>query len=93
MDDRRSGEDRRGRGRPKGGRRSSDPINSLETHPSPLVTIAQLAEYWGKHAYTLTAYVRRGKLRALRVGGEYRVTLEAAREFEKGDGDWRKRSA
>lgn len=93
MTDRRSGDDRRGPGRPKGGRRATDPITDLATHHEPLVTVSQLAEYWGKHPYTLNGYIRRRKLLAALVGGEYRIRIEDALAFERRDPQWQPRSA
>jgi hypothetical protein len=46
VSEQRSGEDRRGPGRPKGGRRASDPIHNLATHTALHVDVSQLADYW-----------------------------------------------
>jgi excisionase family DNA binding protein len=88
----RSGE-RRKPGRPKGGRRATDPINNLATHPALNVDVCQLAEYWGKHVYTVQAYIRKGKLPAMKVGGMYRIRTADARMFERRDPQWLKRLA
>ena len=90
-DDRRSGRDRRGRGRPKGGRRLTDPIIDLATHQAPHVTVGQLSDYWGRHPSTIGDYIREGRLEAKRVGWEYIVTTKAALQFERADVCWRKR--
>lgn len=82
----------RGPGRPKGGRRASDPIMNLESHASCHVAVSQLAEYWCKHAYTINGYIRAGRLRATLVGGEYRIKIADALAFERIDPIWRKHS-
>jgi hypothetical protein len=88
--ERRSGVDRRGR--PRGGRRVSDPIDNLATHTRPLVSVRQLADYWGKHPVTVGSYVRDGRLKAVMVGGEYRIAITDAREFEQTLDEWKKKS-
>lgn len=82
-------ERRRGPGRPKGGRRASDPIDNLATHPADHVDVGQLADYWGRHVYTVHAYIRKGTLPALKVGGMYRIRTADARAFERRDPSWR----
>jgi excisionase family DNA binding protein len=82
VSEQRSGDDRRGPGRPKGGRRMTDPIDDLATHRTTLVTVGQLADYWGKHVVTVGRYIREGRLRAALVGGEYRVHKVDAMAFE-----------
>jgi excisionase family DNA binding protein len=93
VSEQRSGEDRRGPGRPKGGRRASDPIHNLATHTALHVDVSQLADYWGKHVYTVHVYIRKGNLPALKVGGTYRIRPADARMFERKDPQWQKREA
>ncbi len=75
--------DRRGRGRPKGGRRVSDPINDLASHPAHHFDVAQLAAYWGIHVNTVTSFIRHGMLTATRIGGKYRIAKADALTFER----------
>jgi excisionase family DNA binding protein len=91
MTEQRSGQDRRKPGRPKGGRRATDPIDNLETHPATHVGVSQLADYWGKHVYTVHVYIRKGDLPALKVGGTYRIRTADARMFERRDPQWKQR--
>jgi hypothetical protein len=86
MTDQRSGHDRRGR--PRGGRRSTDPIDDLATHQAVYVDVGQLAGYWGKHVYTIHGYIRKGTLPALRIGGTYRIRPADALAFERRDPQW-----
>jgi hypothetical protein len=92
MSEQRSGEERRKPGRPKGGRRATDPIINLATHCSPFVTPGQLADYWGVHQYTVHVYIRKGILGASLIGGCYRIRLADALHFEKRDAAWAKRA-
>jgi excisionase family DNA binding protein len=52
--------------------------------------VSQLAEYWGKHVYTVHVYIRKGTLPALKVGGTYRIRTADARQFERRDPQWQK---
>jgi hypothetical protein len=73
------------RGRPRGGMDAVQPLNDLATHPAPSVTVRQLANYWAKHTVTIGHYIRQGRLKAKRVGHEYRVYLADALAFERND--------
>ncbi len=92
-EDRRSGTDRRKRGRPNGGggRRDTDPIYDLATHKHVYVSVAQLADYWGKDAETLRLYCRKGRLPAIKVGGDFRIRSSDAIAFEQRDPAWQRR--
>lgn len=90
MTEQRSGTDRRRPGRPKGGRRASDPIINLATHLATHVDVNQLADYWGKHAYTVHIYIRKKQLLATKVGGMYRIRKVDALAFERNDPQWRR---
>jgi excisionase family DNA binding protein len=88
MDRRTPTEDRRKVGRPRGGRRVSDPIHDLTTHRAEFVEVSQLADYWGKHVYTVHAYIRQKRLVAVKVGGTYRIKRTDAVKFERNDPEW-----
>lgn len=83
MDDRRTGEDRRGLGRPKGGRRSTEPIINLEHHATPFVTVSQLCDYWCYHRNTLLEWIEKGRLPAMGGPGEYRIRTSDALMLER----------
>ncbi len=84
--------DRRTVGRPRGGRRASDPIIDLATHGSKYVNASQLADYWGVHPYTINGFIRKGKLGAILIGGAYRIRVVDALHFERKDTAWTKRN-
>lgn len=55
--------------------------------PSPLVRVSQLARYWEKNALTVLAWIRAGRLPALRSpGGHYRVRVADVRAFCEREG-------
>jgi excisionase family DNA binding protein len=93
MTEQRSGQDRRKPGRPSGGRRATDPIYDLRTHKATHVDVGQLADYWGKHAYTVHLYIRQGRIPAVMVGGMYRIRTADALAFERRDPCWQKHTA
>ena len=59
------------------------PIADLSTHAQPNVSPRQLAEYWGTTLVTIHRWIRKGALRAFKVGPNWRVKTKDAREFEK----------
>jgi excisionase family DNA binding protein len=74
--ERRSGDDRRAEARvPDGGRRETD----LHITPS------RLANYWGVHVDTVYRDIRKGALKAYRVGsgGQLRIRMTDARRYGK----------
>jgi excisionase family DNA binding protein len=83
--DARSGEtpERRKGGRPKGGRRATDPIDKLETHSAGFVSLSQLVDYWAVNDQTLLRFIHDGKLPAYRFGRDFRVKREDAMTFER----------
>lgn len=52
--------------------------------PSVVHSVAQLADYWMVEPTVVYRLIRSGKLKAFRVGKEYRVTDKALREYEEG---------
>jgi hypothetical protein len=47
---------------------ASDRIADLATHPEPNLSPRQLADYWGKDIETIHRWIRKGALRARKVG-------------------------
>ena len=82
-DDARRGPANRRTGRPRGGRRATDPIDKLETHRAAFVSLGQLVDYWAIHVRTLQRFVESGELIAYRFGAEYRIKREDAIRFEQ----------
>lgn len=74
------------------GRRATDPILDLATHPAVHVDVAQLAEYWGRHPITVAGYIRSRLLPARKVGGTYLVRTSDALAFERRDPVWRRQT-
>ncbi len=48
--------------------------------PDQYMTVRDLARYLKVHERTVRRWIHGGKLRALRIGGEYRLSLTALRE-------------
>ena len=46
-----------------------------------LLTTEDIAQYLGYHIETIRLYIREGKLKAIRIGREYRVRREDFEEF------------
>jgi excisionase family DNA binding protein len=46
-------------------------------------TVAQVGEIWGFSAKHIRKLIKDGKLKAIKFGGEYRVTQEQVDEFER----------
>ena len=53
----------------------------------------RLAEYWGRHPYTIHRWIRHGWLKATLLGCEYQIAVADALEFEARDPEWRKHEA
>ena len=69
----------RGRTRPK-------PIEDLSAHRPPYVTSHQLADYFGVAHDTVNNWIRRGRLLAIKPGGDggdWRIPTDAARALER----------
>ena len=50
----------------------------------PDLTVKEVADYFGRGANTVTAWIRAGDLRAYKLHGrEYRVTRAAVEEFQR----------
>lgn len=49
--------------------------------PPPLYTIERVAELLNLHVKTVRAYVRSGRLKATRIGKQYRITRSDLEEF------------
>jgi excisionase family DNA binding protein len=75
--------DRRKPGRPRGGRRVTDPIDTLEKHTAPFVTVVQLSEYWRFHPGTIVEWIKSGRLPAIQPVREYRIKTEDALVLER----------
>ena len=59
-------------------------IHDLATHPSPYVSIGELADYWMVSRRYLYKQVRAGTLDAIRIGPRScRIAKTAALEFER----------
>jgi excisionase family DNA binding protein len=59
-------------------------IRNLHAHPSPYVTIAQLAEYWLVSRKQIYKQVEAGTLKAIRLGPRLlRISTADAIEFER----------
>jgi excisionase family DNA binding protein len=52
-----------------------------ESLPDRLYTVTEVASYFGKSVPTVYRLVRRNKLRASKIGGEWRISDKALREF------------
>lgn len=71
------------RGRPRGGRRASDPILDLRTHAAAFVTVDQLADYWRYHQNTIIKWIKNGRLAAMQGDREYRIRTSDALALER----------
>ena len=49
--------------------------------PDRLYAVSEVAEYLGKSVPSVYRLIRAGKLRATKVGGEWRVTSDAVRQL------------
>ena len=64
-------------------------IIDLATHPDPNVTPRQLADYWNKDIETIHRWIRKGALRAFKIGTgqpahqNWLIKRDDAIEFEK----------
>jgi excisionase family DNA binding protein len=59
-------------------------IHDLATHPSPYVSISELADYWMVSRRYLYKQVRAGALDAIQIGPRScRIAKTAALEFER----------
>ena len=47
----------------------------------PLYTVQQVAEYLNLATRTIYSYIRSGKLKAMKVGREYRITQKELERF------------
>jgi excisionase family DNA binding protein len=56
------------------------PIQDLSSHPSPYVTVSVLAEYLSVERDTVVRMIHLQTLFAFKVGREWRIPIEAARE-------------
>ncbi len=45
-------------------------------------TVAELAQHWNCHPKTVWRLIRVGRLRAFRVGREWRVTASCVKQYE-----------
>lgn len=52
--------------------------------PSVVHSVAHIADYWMVSEDTVYRLIKSGKLKAFKVGKEYRVTDRALREYEEG---------
>ena len=60
------------------------PIQSLSDHPTPYVTIGELAEYWGVSRLQVSKHIDTGALEAVRLGPLLlRIRRGAALAFER----------
>jgi excisionase family DNA binding protein len=60
------------------------PIVDLATHPTPFVTIAELAKYWCVSRRHIHKRIESGALAAIQLGSRlYRVRTQVALEFER----------
>ena len=46
-------------------------------------TVPELARYWHKRRSVIVSMIRRGELRAFRVGNSVRISTEAVRAYEE----------
>ncbi len=57
-------------------------IIDLQTHPEPIVTVAELAAYWKVHPETIWRHCRKGALPYRKLpGGQIRIRIEDARAY------------
>lgn len=70
--------EKRALGRPRGGRRETDPIFDLRSLGDSFVTVAMLAEYWRFYDKTIIGWIKRGRLPAMQCGRDYRVRASDA---------------
>ena len=52
--------------------------------PSVVHSVVQLADHWMVEPSVVYRLIRSGKLKAFKVGKEFRVTDKAVREYEEG---------
>jgi excisionase family DNA binding protein len=58
-------------------------IRQLATHPSPYVTVGELAEYWAVNRKQIYKHIEAGTLRAIRLGPRLlRIRTSDAQDFE-----------
>ena len=84
--DSRTGEDRRKAPRSERGRRASDPIADLRTHPAKWVDVTQALDYINREVcplsrQTLYKWVQCGTLESVRVTREIRISTDSLRRF------------
>jgi excisionase family DNA binding protein len=53
----------------------------LEHVPQPLYSVEQVANLLGLHVKTVRTYVRDGRLKAVRIGKQYRISREDLEQF------------
>jgi excisionase family DNA binding protein len=64
------------------GRKARRVPDSLLTCDSAYLTPSQIAGYFGLHIYTVQRWCQHGKIAALKVGNDWRIPIETAREIE-----------
>jgi len=64
--------------KPKPPRQEPEPL------PSPFLTVQEVAAHLRVHAGTMYRIIKRGDLRALRVGGDWRIDKEELNRWLKG---------
>lgn len=70
--------------RSKPGRQKRPPIENLDTYQGKFLTPGQLAEYFGVRQDSITRWIRRGHLHAVRPGGhDWRIPIDAALALEQ----------
>lgn len=59
-------------------------ITDLKTHPKPFVTVAELIDYTEIPRRTMYHHIEKGALKAIKIGGCYKVPIEEARRYVQG---------
>ena len=59
-------------------------VRCLMYDPSVVHTVASLADHWLVDPSVIYRLIKSGKLKAFKVGKEFRVTDKAVREYEEG---------
>lgn len=60
-------------------------VKCMRYDPSVVHSVENLADYWMVSTDTIYRLIRSGKLKAFKIGKEYRVTDKAVREYEEGE--------